>query len=204
MESVHEPCVLLKYTSIDTAEDQHPHRVDKAPVGATVADIDGGRNEPEREEKKRKKSFWKRPNLRLFSSRVAKYDLAQAEKILIYIAPTSEVRPAAEEQQNVLDKGDIRRRYKIGDKLGQGRFGFVAVKFSVKGPNMPYIRVPGDPESVLMEIDLMLIANTDPSVPQIVKLLDWQDETDHYIMVMELPLPSMDLSSFVKLFRRKP
>lgn len=46
-----------------------------------------------------------------------------------------------------------------------------------------------------MEIGLMLMANTDPSVPQIVKLLDWQDETDHYIMVMERPLLSIASSS---------
>lgn len=52
-----------------------------------------------------------------------------------------------------------------------------------------------------MEIGLMLMANTGPYVPQIIKLLDWQDDTDHYIMVMERPSPCMDLSSFVKLPR---
>lgn len=51
-----------------------------------------------------------------------------------------------------------------------------------------------------MEIGLMLMANTGPNVPQIIKLLDWQDDTDtDYIMVMEWPSPCMDLSSFVKL-----
>ncbi|XP_059418731.1 serine/threonine-protein kinase pim-2-like [Carassius carassius] len=213
MESGHEPCVLLKYTS-NTAENHQTHRLDEIPVGAAAAEIDGGR-----EEKKRKKSFWKWPALRLFRRGNAKYDLAQVEKN--YREPgscgrftdASEVWPAAEEQleQDVLDTGDIRRRYKIGDKLGQGRFGFVcqgsrckdglevAVKFSVKGPNMPYIRVPGHPESLPMEIGLMLMVNTGPNVPQVIKLLDWQDDTDHYIMVMERPSPCMDLSSFIKL-----
>ncbi|XP_016146296.1 serine/threonine-protein kinase pim-2-like [Sinocyclocheilus grahami] len=173
------------------------HRLDETPVGAAAAaEIDGGRKEPQREGKKSKKSFWKWPALHL---------------VLPQSFLTSEVGPAAEEQleQDVVDEGDIRLRYKIGDKLGQGRYGFVcqgckdglevAVKFSVKGPNIPYIRVPGHPESLPMEIGLMLMAKTGPSVPQIIKLLDWQDDTDHCIMVMELPSPCMDLSSFVKL-----
>ncbi len=50
-----------------------------------------------------------------------------------------------------------------------------------------------------MEIGLMLMANNGPSIPQIIKLLDWEDDTGHYVMVMECPVPCMDLHSFVKL-----
>ncbi|KAL1264990.1 hypothetical protein QQF64_003017 [Cirrhinus molitorella] len=50
-----------------------------------------------------------------------------------------------------------------------------------------------------MEIGLTFMANTGPKVPQIIKLLDWEDKEDHYIMVMERPIPCMDLKSFVKL-----
>ncbi|RXN27657.1 tubulin delta chain [Labeo rohita] len=99
-------------------------------------------------------------------------------------APTSEVPPAAEEQpeQDVLDRDDI-----------------VAVKFSVKAPNMPYITEPGHPKCFPLEIGLTLMANKGPSAPEIIKLLDWQEETDHYIMVMERPFPCMDLLSFKQL-----
>ncbi len=48
-----------------------------------------------------------------------------------------------------------------------------------------------------MEIGLMLMANNGPSIPQIIKLLDWEDDTDHYVMVMEFPVPCVDLLSFV-------
>ncbi len=48
-----------------------------------------------------------------------------------------------------------------------------------------------------MEIGLMLMANNGPSVPQIIKLLDWEEDTDHYVMVMECPVPCVDLFSFV-------
>lgn len=41
------------------------------------------------------------------------------------------------------------------------------------------------------------MANKGPSVPQIIKLLDRQDNTDHcMVMVMEWTLPCMDLLSF--------
>ncbi len=43
------------------------------------------------------------------------------------------------------------------------------------------------------------MANKGPSAPQIIQLLDWQEETDHYIMVMERPLPCMDLLSLMEL-----
>ncbi|KAL0172183.1 hypothetical protein M9458_032494, partial [Cirrhinus mrigala] len=46
---------------------------------------------------------------------------------------------------------------------------------------------------------LTLMANKSPRSPQIIKLLNWEDNEDHYIMVMERPMPCMDLKSFVKL-----
>ncbi|KAL0174223.1 hypothetical protein M9458_030191, partial [Cirrhinus mrigala] len=48
-------------------------------------------------------------------------------------------------------------------------------------------------------IGLTLKANKGPSAPEIIKLLDWQEETDHYIMVKERPFPCMDLLSFMQL-----
>ncbi|XP_043101689.1 serine/threonine-protein kinase pim-2-like [Puntigrus tetrazona] len=103
------------------------------------------------------------------------------------------------------------RNYKIGPKLGSGGFGLVcegtrnedelkvAVKISVKAPNMPNISVPGHPNRLPLEIGLTLMANKGPSAPQIIQLLDWEEETDHYIMVMERPSPCMDLLSFMEL-----
>lgn len=42
------------------------------------------------------------------------------------------------------------------------------------------------------------MANNGPNVPQIIKLLDWEDNHDHYMMVMERPMPCMDLFRFIK------
>ncbi|KAL0189153.1 hypothetical protein M9458_016252, partial [Cirrhinus mrigala] len=61
---------------------------------------------------------------------------------------------------------------------------------------------PGHPKRLPLEIGLTLMANQGPSVAQIIKLLDWQDDPYHYVMVLERPMPSMSLFSFVKLQQR--
>ncbi|XP_016422307.1 serine/threonine-protein kinase pim-3-like [Sinocyclocheilus rhinocerous] len=64
---------------------------------------------------------------------------------------------------------------------------------------MRQLFLPGHPKSVPMEIGLTLMANMGPRVPQIIKLLDWEDNKDHYIMVMKRPMPCIDLKIFVTL-----
>ncbi|XP_048050290.1 serine/threonine-protein kinase GRIK2-like isoform X2 [Megalobrama amblycephala] len=119
--------------------------------------------------------------------------------------------PAEDDSMDELDNGHIFWRYEFGHKLGQGGFGYVqagtrckdgvkvALKIAEKKPNMPYILVPGHPKRLPMEIGLTLMANKGPRVPQIIKLLDWQDDPDHYIMVMERPIPCTNMLSFIKL-----
>ncbi|XP_042582807.1 serine/threonine-protein kinase pim-2-like [Cyprinus carpio] len=137
----------------------------------------------------------------------------------------SEVLPAAEDFQTLdssteddeaeePDNSHIFWQYEFGPKLGRGGYGYVhagtrckdglkvAVKIAEKTPDMPYIRVPGHPRRLPMEIGLTLMANMGPSVPHIIKLLDWQDDPDYYVMVLERPMPSMNLFSFVKLQQR--
>ncbi|KAL0203515.1 hypothetical protein M9458_001533 [Cirrhinus mrigala] len=130
-ECVHEPCVFLK-TTTGTVEYHHHYQPDEAPVIA--GGTDGGK-EVEREEKKKRKSFWRWPALR-FPRKAAKYDLAKAEKKMIF---------------------------------------------------------------PLLGHESSLMANKSSRSPQIIKLLDWEDNKDHFIMVMERPMPSTDLKSFVKL-----
>ncbi|KAI2652154.1 Serine/threonine-protein kinase pim-3 [Labeo rohita] len=105
-------------------------------------------------------------------------------------------------------------RYEFGQKLGQGGYGCVhagtrcmdglkvAVKIVDKTPDRPYIIVPGHPKRLPIEIGLTLMANVGSSIPQIIKLLEWQDDPYHYIMVLERPMPSMSMFNFMKLRRR--
>lgn len=42
--------------------------------------------------------------------------------------------------------------------------------------------------------------NQGPRVPQIVELLDWKDEDDRYIMVLEWPVPCQPLYEFLQSY----
>ncbi|KAF4099396.1 hypothetical protein G5714_019522 [Onychostoma macrolepis] len=123
-----------------------------------------------------------------------------------------------DDEAEELDNSHIFWRYEFGPKLGEGGYGCVhagtrckdglkvAVKIAEKTPDMLYIGVhhmffllAWSSQTSPHEIGLTLMANKGPSVPQIIKLLDWQDDTDHYVMVLERPMPSMSMFSFVKL-----
>nr|XP_021322981.1 serine/threonine-protein kinase pim-2-like [Danio rerio] len=47
------------------------------------------------------------------------------------------------------------------------------------------------------------MANNGPYVPEIIKLIDWEDNDDHYIIIMERPTPCMDLLRFLN-HKNKP
>ncbi|XP_058638129.1 serine/threonine-protein kinase pim-2-like isoform X1 [Onychostoma macrolepis] len=106
---------------------------------------------------------------------------------------------------------DILSRYEIGKMLGEGGFGCVyegkrledglevAVKIASKPKNMKYIYVPGHPAPLPLEVGLLLLVNKEPRAPEIIQLLDWQDQPERYIMVMERPSPCKDLWDYVML-----
>ncbi|TRY69697.1 hypothetical protein DNTS_008907 [Danionella cerebrum] len=61
---------------------------------------------------------------------------------------------------------------------------------------MEYINIPDHPTPVPLEVgltSLIRVANTGPRSSRIIQLLDWQDDEDKYIMVLQQPFSSMDL-----------
>ncbi|XP_056321262.1 serine/threonine-protein kinase pim-2-like [Danio aesculapii] len=48
-----------------------------------------------------------------------------------------------------------------------------------------------------MEVALSVLANQEPALPEIIKLLDWRVDEDEYIMVLERPMPSEELATFL-------
>ncbi|XP_016337724.1 serine/threonine-protein kinase pim-2-like [Sinocyclocheilus anshuiensis] len=100
--------------------------------------------------------------------------------------------------------------YVIGDLLGEGTFGAVyegsrrqdgfkvAVKYVAKTENVEYISIPGHSKPLPLEVALHILANRGPSIPEIIQLLDWQDQHNHYVMVMERPSPCEDLFEFAE------
>lgn len=100
--------------------------------------------------------------------------------------------------------------YEIGIQLGEGGFGTVhaatrlkdnlevAVKFASK-EHAKYVRVDRYSMFVPLEVALHIRAN-EPRVNQIIQLLDWQDKADHYIMVLERPMPCLSLDDFLRSY----
>ncbi|XP_073787796.1 serine/threonine-protein kinase pim-2 isoform X2 [Danio rerio] len=106
-------------------------------------------------------------------------------------------------------EGDILDQYELGKEIGEGGFGSVyegkrledglevAVKIARKPPNMKYINIAGHPEPLPLEIGLLILAHRGGKVPEIIELLDWQDQQDRYIMILERPSPCVDLLDFI-------
>ncbi|RXN07045.1 serine threonine- kinase pim-2-like protein [Labeo rohita] len=101
-------------------------------------------------------------------------------------------------------------RYSVGDQLGKGTFGVVyegrrledglkvALKYVTKTQNMECIFIPDFPAPLPKEIALTFLANNGHHVPQIIRLLDWTDHPDHFVMVLECPSPCENLVEFVR------
>uniref|UniRef100_W5KKW8 non-specific serine/threonine protein kinase n=1 Tax=Astyanax mexicanus TaxID=7994 RepID=W5KKW8_ASTMX len=59
---------------------------------------------------------------------------------------------------------------------------------------------PDGTKTVPAEVALMQMANQPPSCPNIIQLIEWFDEPDRYILVLELPDKCRDLWSYLNLF----
>ncbi|KAI2664115.1 Serine/threonine-protein kinase pim-1 [Labeo rohita] len=91
-------------------------------------------------------------------------------------------------------------RYSVGDQLGKGGFGVVyegrrleddlkvALKYVTKTEDMECIDI----------IALTFLANKGRRVPEIIRLLDWTDHPDHFVMVLECPSPCENLVEFMR------
>ncbi|KAL1270657.1 hypothetical protein QQF64_029673 [Cirrhinus molitorella] len=133
-------------------------------------------------------------------------------------SPPAPVHPSlvspASARNSIVDlttEDEFLSRYEIGKLLGEGGNGCVyegkrwedglevAVKFASKPRNMKYISVPGHPAPLPLEIGLLLLVNKESRVPEIIQLLDWQDQPERYIMVLERPSPCKDLFDYAML-----
>ncbi|KAL7859132.1 hypothetical protein SRHO_G00142790 [Serrasalmus rhombeus] len=101
-------------------------------------------------------------------------------------------------------------QYVIGERLGEGGYASVfkgtrisdglqvAIKFVSKQPtDSRYLQSPVESKAVPVEVALMQMVNEPPVCNSIIKLIEWFDEPDQYILVLERPDPCVDLKSFL-------
>ncbi|XP_039545740.1 serine/threonine-protein kinase pim-1-like isoform X1 [Pimephales promelas] len=123
----------------------------------------------------------------------------------VYHSPAPDPHsPAPGHTVDVTTEDDILSRFEIGKLLGEGGFGSVyegkrladglevAVKFVKKKEGMKYINIPHHAAPVPLEIGLLAIVNRGLKIKEVIELLDWQDQADRYIMVLERPPNCMD------------
>ncbi|TRY56655.1 hypothetical protein DNTS_014133, partial [Danionella cerebrum] len=87
--------------------------------------------------------------------------------------------------QSVIGNGGFGSIFKAV-RLSDGKK--VALKFA-DSSDIDYISVEGHSEPYPSEVVLQIFANRGPKVPQILKLLDWEMKSDHYVMVLEQFIP---------------
>ncbi|XP_036439778.1 serine/threonine-protein kinase pim-2-like [Colossoma macropomum] len=113
-------------------------------------------------------------------------------------------------QKKATEPDTFKSRYVVGDKLGQGGFGSVfkgrrisdgqqvAIKFVLKQKTERYLESPVESKAVPAEVALMQIMSQPPVCKNIVQLIEWFDEPQRYILILERPDPCMDLESLLK------
>ncbi|XP_059397083.1 serine/threonine-protein kinase pim-2-like [Carassius carassius] len=105
--------------------------------------------------------------------------------------------------------------YEVRTKISSGGFGTVfrgihrsddqevAIKFIPKRSTDQYIRRAGYPKPLLMEVALNLLLKKAPISPNIVYMLEWFEEEDQHILIMEYPQPCHNIKTLLKYNRHK-
>ncbi|XP_062846736.1 serine/threonine-protein kinase pim-2-like [Trichomycterus rosablanca] len=98
--------------------------------------------------------------------------------------------------------------YTVGELLGEGGCGAVyagvcnadgkqvAVKYVLKDPRDRFITIPGETYPLPVEVALMKMVSKPPHCNSVLKLLDWFDTPEHYILILERPIKKTAYTSF--------
>ncbi|XP_067305986.1 serine/threonine-protein kinase pim-2-like [Pseudorasbora parva] len=105
--------------------------------------------------------------------------------------------------------GDILQHYECLGLLGRGSHGNVfagirrsdsqqvALKYVEKSEFLRVFRTGPFGKTLPNEVAMMALLTKGPGVPQIIKLLDWYETPDEYILVLERPTPCVNMQVFL-------
>ncbi|XP_037397149.1 serine/threonine-protein kinase pim-3-like [Pygocentrus nattereri] len=89
--------------------------------------------------------------------------------------------------------------------MGEGSYGSVfkgtRISDGLQPTDSRYLQSPVESKAVPVEVALMQMVNEPPVCNSIIKLIEWFDEPDQYILVLERPDPCVDLKSFLHNLR---
>ncbi|KAL1274254.1 hypothetical protein QQF64_027068 [Cirrhinus molitorella] len=178
-------------------EVQHPHPRNETPVGAG-----GGGREAEEEkerkeagrvkEKRKSKKLWQK--LRTFFRAAKKHlESSSGQEEVEQQQQEDEGEKSKEAGRSSDDYNCVNSRYSVGDQLGKGGFGVV-----YEGRRLEDGLKPDHPNPLLKEITLTIMVNKGRRVPEIIRLLNWTDHPDHFVMVLICPSPCENLEEFMR------
>ncbi|KAL1252444.1 hypothetical protein QQF64_017137 [Cirrhinus molitorella] len=167
----------------DKAE-QHPHPRDEPPVDAG----EGGAQREEELEKEEELEVWREEARREAWSEVVE---VKKRKKRFWRLPS--FLRAARKHLRMNCPENIISHYELGDRLGVGGFGVVHEARRVEDG----LKVAVE-DIMKTRIWNILLFQQGPSAPGIIKLPDWQDQRDSYIMVLECPSPCENLVRFLE------
>ncbi|XP_062864478.1 serine/threonine-protein kinase pim-1-like [Trichomycterus rosablanca] len=110
-----------------------------------------------------------------------------------------------EEKTTDTNPDSFESRYTVGELLGKGGCGSVyegvrkvdgnqvAIKYVVKDEHLRFTRIPGETELLPVEVALMRMVSRPPASPYVLKLLEWFDTPERCILILERPVPCIDL-----------
>ncbi|XP_062865055.1 serine/threonine-protein kinase pim-3-like isoform X1 [Trichomycterus rosablanca] len=67
------------------------------------------------------------------------------------------------------------------------------MKYVVKDEHLRFTRIPGETELLPVEVALMRMVSRPPASPYVLKLLEWFDTPERCILILERPVPCVDL-----------
>ncbi|XP_067305983.1 uncharacterized protein [Pseudorasbora parva] len=195
----------LRCVSFHTTNEGIDLSVDKAEQDSWVTCVSSLTPKPEEEKDKE--------NLGPERASTSTHKNNNSEENTLSASPADDTAWTDEEEViNLSLKGktdDILQHYECLKLLGRGSYGQVfegirlsdsrkvALKYVEKTGCEGNVRNGLFGKSLPKEVAMMALLSKSPSVPQIIKLLDWYETHNEYILVLERPTPCQDMRQFL-------